>query len=416
MLSEVGTAKTQPGGVLSLIMRTPFYRGAVISLFLSGLGNSAANPQITLFLVRELGASLPVAGLYFLTNLAAPLIGFAIGSLADRRTDRLPLFRLGAVLGAVGWIAMAFTTQVWMPFLISVTVLGISGATGSLIYAVARDELSQKPSGMDNRVMSTIRMAYSIGFVIGPVVGSIFGDALGLRAMLIGTGICTLLQIVPLLRHKITRVVEPRPAKESRAVRRARKGVGGRRAELSLAPLLIFLGLGVLAMCGDTIRFAYLPIYMEQQLNTPDALRGAVISTQSFLMLLLIPIVGLMAERFGAQRLVVAGTIFGVAGNVGFYLSDTVIGLFMATALLALQWSALGGLGVVAAQDLYPSGVGMASTMFFSATRFSGAIGGAVGALGAATIGIPGVFLLPAILGLLAFVGLTIQVSRTPRL
>ena len=42
----------------------------------------------------------------------------------------------------------------------------------------------------------------------------------------------------------------------------------------SLLPLLTFLSLSVLAMCGDTIRFAYLPIYMELQLGTPDWLRG----------------------------------------------------------------------------------------------------------------------------------------------
>jgi len=38
------------------------------AMFLSGLGASAAAPQIVLFLVKELGTPLPIAGLYYLTN------------------------------------------------------------------------------------------------------------------------------------------------------------------------------------------------------------------------------------------------------------------------------------------------------------------------------------------------------------
>ena len=51
-------------------------------------------------------------------------------------------------------------------------------------------------------------------------------------------------------------------------------------------------------MCGDTIRFAYLPIYMELQPRHPDWLRGVVISVQSVGMLVFIPIMGGLADRF----------------------------------------------------------------------------------------------------------------------
>jgi len=66
----------------------------------------------------------------FLTNLAAPVLGFLVGKWSDRLTDRLSLFRLGAVVGLIGWVGMAFTTEVWMAFAINLTVLGFAGATG----------------------------------------------------------------------------------------------------------------------------------------------------------------------------------------------------------------------------------------------------------------------------------------------
>jgi uncharacterized protein len=54
---------------------------------------------------------------------------------------------------------------------------------------------------------------------------------------------------------------------------------------------------------------------------------------------------------------------------------------------------------------------------YFSALRFSAAIGGIAGALGVGWLGVPGVFLIPALLCLMASVGLMIQAivpHRTP--
>jgi MFS transporter, SET family, sugar efflux transporter len=61
------------------------------------------------------------------------------------------------------------------------------------------------------------------------------------------------------------------------------------------------------------------------------------------------------------------------------------------------------------AQDLYPSGIGLASSLYFAAIRFSAAIGGIAGALGVGWFGVPGVFLVPALLCILAALGLLIQ-------
>jgi MFS transporter, SET family, sugar efflux transporter len=393
-----------------LVLRSGLYRRATASLFFAGLGISVAMPQLSLFLVQDLHASLPVAGLFFLTNLAAPVLGFVVGRWSDRLSDRLSLFRAGAVVGLIGWVVMAFTTEVWMAFLINLTVLGFAGATGSLIFAAVRDQLTHAPTGADNRVMSTVRLGFSLGFMTGPLVGSVLGGVAGLRLTLIASGLCTLLQAVPMIGQTVTRAV-PEPV-----VLRDDDGRNTSRAP-SLLPLVTFLGLSVLAMCGDTIRFIYLPIYMELQLGTQDWLRGVVISVQSVGMLVFIPIMGALADRFGAHRLVVVNVLLGVGANLGFMAADSELGLIAATVLNSAMWATLGGIGVVVAQDLYPSGIGLASSLYFSALRFSAAIGGLAGALGVGWFGVPGVFLVPALLCLVAALGLLIQAMvSTPRL
>jgi MFS transporter, SET family, sugar efflux transporter len=402
---------TRSSSTLGLVLGSRLYRRATVSLFFAGLGISIAMPQLSLFLVQDLHASLPVAGLFFLTNLAAPVLGFVVGRWSDRLTDRLSLFRVGAVVGLVGWVAMAFTTEVWMAFVVNLTVLGFAGATGSLIFAAVRDQLTHTHTGADNRVMSTVRLGFSLGFMTGPVLGSVLGGVAGLRLTLIASGVCSVLQAVPMIRQTVIRAVPDRvvPADGAADLDASRRQ--------SLLPLLTFLGLSVLAMCGDTIRFAYLPIYMELQLGTPDWLRGVVISVQSVGMLVFIPIMGVLADRFGAHRLVVVNVVLGVGANLGFVAADSELGLITATVLNSAMWATLGGIGVIVAQDLYPNGIGMASSLYFSALRFSAAIGGIAGALGVGWLGVPGVFLIPALLCLVAAVGLMIQAivgHRTP--
>jgi MFS transporter, SET family, sugar efflux transporter len=394
---------TRSSSTLGLVLGSRLYRRATASLFFAGLGISIAMPQLSLFLVQDLSASLPVAGLFFLTNLAAPVLGFLVGRWSDRLTDRLSLFRVGAVVGLVGWVVMAFTTEVWMAFAINLTVLGFAGATGSLIFAAVRDQLTHAPTGSDNRVMSTVRLGFSLGFMTGPLLGSVLGGVVGLRLTLIAAGVCTLLQALPMIGQTVTRAVpDPVVSSDDAADRNA-----ARRP--SLLPLVTFLGLSVLAMCGDTIRFAYLPIYMELQLGTPDWLRGVVISAQSVGMLVFIPIMGVLADRFGAHRLVVVNVLLGVGANLGFMVAGSESMLIAATLLNSAMWATLGGIGITVAQDLYPNGIGMASSLYFSAVRFSGAIGGIAGGLGVGWFGVPGVFLVPALLCVVAAVGLLIQ-------
>jgi hypothetical protein len=142
--SSVRTSTRLP---VALVLRHRFYRSALLALLLSGMATSAAVPQLTTFFVTELGATLPQAGLYYLTNVTAPVVGFALGRLSDQRPDRLTLFRLGAVVGAAGWTAMGLVTSLWMPFVISVVALGVAGAAGAQVYAAVRDELSRvRPS------------------------------------------------------------------------------------------------------------------------------------------------------------------------------------------------------------------------------------------------------------------------------
>ena len=370
------------------------------------MATSVAIPQLTTFFVTELGASLPQAGLYYLTNVTAPVVGFALGRLSDRRPDRLTLFRMGAVVGGVGWMAMGLVTQLWMPFVISVVALGIAGAAGAQVYAAVRDELSRRPTPVDVEVISTVRMGFTLGWVVGPVLGTVVGGAFGLRTVLFLTAALSVLQLVPMIGVRAPRFVLP----PDPGVRRT--PTGSRRA---LLPLLAFCALIMVAACGDTVKFAYLPLYMSEQLHLSADVRGGVIALQPLCELALMPLAARLAGRFGAMRVVMAGTVCAVAAHLCYATSTSVVGLVVAQVLLSAMWAGMAGLGVSVAQQLYPSGVGVASSTFMSSLVFSSTFGGLLGSAFVSGLGIPGVFVVPAVLSAFALVGLAFLARRLGR-
>jgi SET family sugar efflux transporter-like MFS transporter len=337
-----------------------------------------------------------VAGVFYLTNLAAPLVGFLVGRWSDRGSNRLLPFRICAVIGALGWALMAVADKVWMPFAISVFALSAAGAAMGQLFAAVRDELSRHPTLVDNQVISMVRMAFTAGYVVGPVLGSWFAEAFGYRPMLAATAACVLAQLLPLGTQKVLRYHHSGSTTTT----------SGPRAEPSIAPLLIFLGLTVLAMTGDTIKFGYLPIYMDQQLHLEPALRGAVIGLQPLAEFCLMPIAARLADRFSPLRVYPFGALFGIGAYLAYATSHSVVGLFAGQLMVAAEWACVAALGVSIAQNLYPTRVATASALFTSSTPVSGAIGGLIGGTVVSALGLPKVFFIPACFAVLGCLGL----------
>ena len=360
--SPARRSSDRPVSATRYILRSRLLRGSFISLVISGIGISITVPQITLFLVGELHLTEAQAGLYFLTNLTAPIVGYVVGSLSDRAGSRLLVFRLSVIAGFVGWVLMAVAMQAWMPFVINAILLSAAGAGAAQLQAAVRDELNRSPTPADNEVVAVIRMAMAFGWIAGPVLGAVLGALLGLRPLLLVTGICVLLSLVPLIGVKTASpfVGEVTPKPTAAAPR-----------QHSLLPLLIFTGIYILIMCGETVKLAYLPLYMDGELRVDAGVRGAVIGLQPLLEILLMPLAARLASRFGIARVLVVGALLAVGAHVSYASAALVdvplVSLAVGQLLMAGVIATFGVLGITVAQRLVPTRVGMASSVFLSA-------------------------------------------------
>ncbi|MFD3586051.1 MFS transporter [Streptomyces sp. NPDC058683] len=394
---------------LRLVLASPLYRGATIALFLAGLGQSAAAPQIALFLTKELGGSLTTAGLFYLTSLTAPVAGYLVGARSDRTGGRLGLFRACAVAGFLGWAGIACATQLWMPFVISAVILGFAGGAASQIFAAIHDELSVRPGVAGDGVVSVVRMALTAGWIVGPSAGAILAARFGLRPMLFATALCALVQLVPL--GVLRTPSKPAPAGPS--PKTVRPDAPLRTKVRTMRPLLLFTALYVFVYAGEPVKYAYLPIYMTERLHFPSGFEGAIIGIQPLVELVLMPFAVLAARRIGMMRLMVVAAGFGVAANICFATTGSAPGLFAGQILMGGVWGVFAALGIIMAQRLLPSAVATASAIFMSSTALSSALGGSVGGLGVAVVGLPHVFLIPAAFALIAVIGLSLMDRST---
>ncbi len=403
-MSEAIVSSSGRPPALRQVLASPLYRGSALALFLAGIGASAAAPQIVLFLVRDLGAPLPLAGLYYLTSLAGPIAGYLVGSYSDRTGNRLTLFRLCALAGFVGWALMALSTAIWVPFVVGALILAFSNATFSQLFAAVHDEQVANPGARNDSVVAIIRMANTAGWVIGPVIGAWVAASFGLRPMIWLTAICFLAQIAALG----TLGTKPSETASAEAKPAPRRGPG----LVEMLPLLAFTGLFVLVYAGEAIKYGFLLLYMEEQLRLEPAVRGAVIGIQPLIELIIMPFSIVLARRVGILNLLAIGALFGLAANLCFALWADVVGMFVGQILMGGVWGFFMVLGIIVAQRLLPDAVATASAIFMTSTALSMALGGLAGGLGVSTLGLPHVFFIPAACALAAAIGLAIMARR----
>jgi SET family sugar efflux transporter-like MFS transporter len=236
------------------------------------------------------------------------------------------------------------------------------------------------------------------------VAGSLLATAAGPRAMLVATGVCTLAQILPMGLSHARSAPSEAPATDPPATPAGRR-VGVR----SMLPLLAFTGLYVLVYAGEPIKYGYLTIYMHDDLRLPTAVSGAVIAVQPLIELILMPVAVVVARRTGMMRLMVLGAAFGVCANLCFALTAGAAGMFAGQVLMGGVWGVFAGLGIIVAQRLLPEAVATASAIFMSSTAIASALGGLTGGLGVVLLGLPHVFLAPALYGLAATAGIAVM-------
>nr|NLD41340.1 MFS transporter [Actinomycetales bacterium] len=145
------------------------------------LVEEVANNWVTLYLSRDLGAAIGLAGIGFATTLGAQFVGRLLGDPMTDRWGRDAVARSGGVMIAAGGLLVVLSPYVWLA-MVGFAIAGFGTATLVPAAYAASDSLPGVPHGTG---VAMLGWWMRLGFLFtSPVVG-VIADAVELRFALL---------------------------------------------------------------------------------------------------------------------------------------------------------------------------------------------------------------------------------------
>lgn len=384
-------------GALALVVRGAEYRTYLGCFLLLGTTTSSAVPLLSLFLSSRLHADDRTVGVFAVSTVAGAAVSLGTGWLSDRLASRTKLLRRCVVWLAAGWCLLAFCGRIWQAFAVNVLFFSVLGTVSAQFFASLAEALDERNATGRATITATIRSGYALGYVIGPLVGTAVSSAYGLRAAFVLTaGLylgCAALSLT-LTDARRTPPAKPRPSLRSLPA-----------AGLSV---VLFVAGTALVLSGDGLKSVYLPLYVTGELGGSLVTFGSLLSVSAVCEVVVMPLVGVLSDRFGIHRIVTAGIAVGVLDFAVLASSDQMWNLYVVQVVHVIVLSVTLGLGPTFLQRFSTLGAGTATSVFFAGQSLSRIVAGATGALGVGVLGLPGIFWVPAAFFLVVTVGLVL--------
>lgn len=303
---------------LASLVETIFYSQmlAFTPLYLPKLG--AVSEAEILFLVGLISATSNGVGIPFLPFW---------GALADRFSRKPIIIRSFVVILAAALLAY-LSESVWV-FFLARSLTGFALGNSGLMMTTLTERLPQNRVGFGFSVMNS---AAPVGAFLGPLSGGWVVDAYGFRTLLLLNCITISLIILALffgyrdLYRGEIRASILRMAWDSVRL------IGKSRRLLALFPALFLL------FGGWMLAFTYIPLVITDLYTGEDAgtVIGLVIGASGFTTLILGPILGALADRYGGWRVLIIGATLAL-------VMWPLPGLTRDLIIFAILWSLLNG-------------------------------------------------------------------------
>ncbi len=275
-----------------------------LTIFIDLMGFGIIIPILPNLSVELTGmkASMAVAGVYALFNfIFAPLWG----SLSDKY-GRRPIILVSILLMASSNLLFGFITAFWI-LIVQRALSGIGSANISAANAYIAD-ISTPENRTKN--MGLIGAAFGLGFVFGPFFGGIVHHNFGLMGIGIFSGGLSVLNFI------MAYFLLPESIKEKQSkVKFELKPVTQLVAAFKINVVKQLLSLNFVFTLAFSMMYITAAVLWEDQYGLNGLERGYMFSfmgiTSAIIQGLL---VGKMNKRFGEQKLLYAGLVFGAIG------------------------------------------------------------------------------------------------------
>lgn len=356
---------------LTALFSIPSYGLLFICMLLQGMGVSLSAPFISIYFTEQLGVSVGMFGVFLSVTLVAGIwISMLIGKRSDLGSNRKNIFLFSTLCNALAYGGYLLIDDFTILF-IYMTVFTALGAAGMpQLFAIAREAVNKSNFTDYAFANSTLRSAFSLGFITGPLIGTLLIAAVGFKGIFSGTIVVFLLVSLFVFLFLKSNTEQKSSHTESMA-----KSFQLRQNRHVLLPFLILMFMYT-AHWMSNLNMA---LFITNNLGGTTSDVGLISSICAALEIPFMIMLGLLSAKYSNRIIMMWGAILGAAYYLVVIFSGAMWQMLAAQILLAVFVAVISAIGISYIQDLLPSMPGYASTLYSNASTFGRLIGSLVG-------------------------------------
>ncbi|OAB31238.1 MFS transporter [Paenibacillus macquariensis subsp. defensor] len=356
---------------LTALFSLPSYALLFLCMLLQGMAISLSAPFLSIYFTEQLGVSVGMFGIFLSVTLIAGIwISTLIGKRSDLGLNRKNIYLVATLCNALAYSGYLLIQDFTILF-IYMTVFTALGAPGmAQLFAISREAVNKSDFTEHAFANSTLRSAFSLGFITGPLIGTLLIAAAGFKGIFAGTiGVFLLVALLIFVFLK-----------SNTELKRTNAEVKVKSFRLSqnrniLLPFLILI-LMYIAHWTSTINTA---LFITNNLGGTTSDIGLVSSICAALEIPFMIMLGLLSAKYNNRILMMCGAVLGGVYYLVVINSGAMWQMLAAQVLLAVFVAVISAIGISYIQDLLPSMPGYASTLYSNSSTIGRLIGSLVG-------------------------------------
>ncbi|MCX8600709.1 MULTISPECIES: MFS transporter [unclassified Gilliamella] len=331
----------------------------LFATFVIGVAGALQSPTLSRFLSVDVNVDPRLVGLFFSVNAFASIIGsFLLAKYSDKRGDRRNIVIFCCLMGVANSLIFAFSRNYYLLITLGVLFAALSSAAMPQIFALAR-EYAVKSGRNVVAFNSLIRAQLSLAWVIGPPLS--FGLAIEYGFTTMYLSAMSMFIVAMIFVAIFLPSVEKNPTSEL-----------PNNVDLQAAnqPLfknknVVFLLLSTVFMWTANMMYIIdMPLYVQSVLHLSDSLPGYLMGLAAGIEIPVMIIAGYLVPMLGKRNLFFIAIICGLIFYIGMILFTDEWILFVLQLFNALFIGIVANIGIIYFQDLLPTRMGVASTLF----------------------------------------------------
>lgn len=334
--------------------------------FLTGIASSFQMPTLSLFLSQEINVSPFMVGLFYSVNaIMGIVLSQILARYSDKLDDRRKIMMVCCLIAACGCLIFAYSRNYYVLAFLGTFLLGLGTSSNPQSFALAREYA--ETSGREAVMFTTImRTQISLAWIVGPPLSFSIALGWGFDYMYLVAAsaflLCALISILLLpkiQRHAHVKAVVTKPE--------------GKNDKKSVFYLFITC---FLVMACNGMYLINMPLYVIHELHLPERLAGILMGTAAGLEIPIMLVAGYFTKFLSKKTLIFTALLAGLLFYLGLFMADETWELIVLQLLNAMIIGIVATIGMVYFQDLMPTQMGAATTLFSNAAKSSWIVSG----------------------------------------